>query len=285
MVKDPKKQNYPDEIKERRQALSQIKPPYGQTNLLTETDGISSRRPNPLYQQVKDYILTRIKSGEWPPETRVPSENEIVESLRVSRMTVNRALRELTAEGHLVRLQGVGTFVAPQKAQSALMEIRNIADEIRETGGIHSSRVHLLKEESASPYLAEAMELSEGASVFHAILVHCQNGTPIQLADRHVNPTVAPAFLKQDFTARTPSEYLLSIAPITEVEHVIEAMMPDQSTQALLEIDHNEPCLLLFRKTWTRGVVATYNRLIYPGSRYRLGGRFKPPSRFHRITA
>ena len=242
-------------------------------------------QPQPLYRRVKNYIELQIHNGKWRPDALIPSENKLVETLGVSRMTVNRALRELSAEGHLVRLQGVGTFVAPQKAQSALLEIKSIADEIKETGETHSSRVHLLREESASPHLSAAMELSEGARVFHSVLIHCQNGKPIQLADRHVNPAVAPAFLEQDFTGITPSEYLLSVSPITEVEHIIEAVMPDLHIRSLLEIDASEPCLILYRKTWTHNIVATYNRLIYPGSRYRLGGRFKPPSSFHRLTA
>ncbi|KHG49472.1 histidine utilization repressor domain protein [Enterobacter hormaechei subsp. xiangfangensis] len=54
----------------------------------------------------------------------------ISEKTPPARMTINRALRELTDEGLLVRLQGVGTFVAEPKGQSALFEIRSIADEI-----------------------------------------------------------------------------------------------------------------------------------------------------------
>jgi GntR family histidine utilization transcriptional repressor len=45
-------------------------------------------------------------------------------------MTINRALRELTDEGLLVRLQGVGTFVAEPKGQSALFEVRSIAEKL-----------------------------------------------------------------------------------------------------------------------------------------------------------
>ncbi|TJV68632.1 MAG: GntR family transcriptional regulator [Mesorhizobium sp.] len=90
---------------------------------LTETAG-------PLYEKVKDYVLGNIGSGNWPKDRRLPSENELVSTLGVSRMTVHRALRELTSEGHLLRIQGVGTFVAPPKPQSALIEIRNIAGEI-----------------------------------------------------------------------------------------------------------------------------------------------------------
>ena len=49
----------------------------------------------PRYQQLKDFIIEQISSGELQPSDRVPSENELVESKSVSRMTANRALREL----------------------------------------------------------------------------------------------------------------------------------------------------------------------------------------------
>ena len=68
--------------------------------------------PAPLYARVKQMIAQQIRSGAWPAHYRVPSESELVEELGFSRMTINRALRELTAEGLLVRMQGVGTFVA-----------------------------------------------------------------------------------------------------------------------------------------------------------------------------
>jgi GntR family histidine utilization transcriptional repressor len=71
---------------------------------------------------------------------------------------------------------------------------------------------------------------------------------------------------------------LFQFGPLTEVEHVIEAVLPDNSTQKLLEIDATEPCLLIHRTTWSNAAVVTKVRLLYPGSRFRLGGRFKPTS-------
>src|SRR5476649_1681866 len=85
--------------------------------------------PAPLYARVKQMITQQIDSGNWPPHYRVPSESELVNQLGFSRMTINRALREMTADGLLVRMQGVGTFVAEPKSQSALFEVHNIADE------------------------------------------------------------------------------------------------------------------------------------------------------------
>ncbi len=250
----------------------------GQERLTGALAKIYSHSPQPLYQQVKDFILDRIKSEEWLAETRVPSENELVEALGVSRMTVNRALRELTTEGHLIRLQGVGTFVARRKPQMALLEIRSIADEIAEWGGHHSAEVRLLAEEPAPAYVAQAMGLKEGVPVFHSIIVHRDRGIPVQYSDRFVNPAVAPQYLEQDLTTMTPSEYLIKVAPIQEVEHVIEAVLPDETTQELLEVGPDVPCLVLARRTWSFNMVATKSRLTYPGTRYRLGGHFRAES-------
>ncbi|HET9331929.1 MAG TPA: GntR family transcriptional regulator, partial [Steroidobacteraceae bacterium] len=62
------------------------------------------------YQQVKHFILDRIAGGSLRAGERVPSENELTRTLTVSRMTANRALRELAEDGVLVRVAGVGTF-------------------------------------------------------------------------------------------------------------------------------------------------------------------------------
>lgn len=163
---------------------------------------------SPLYAGVKQVILDRIHSGEWPPKYRVPSENELVLELGVSKMTANRALRELASEGELVRIQGVGSFVAERKGASTLFEVRNIADEIAERGHVHEATVVVLAQITAPPEIADALELGLGAPVFHSLVVHSENGVPVQIEDRHVHPDAAPDYLSQDFMAITPNAYL-----------------------------------------------------------------------------
>jgi GntR family histidine utilization transcriptional repressor len=79
----------------------------------------------PRYQQLKDLIIQRISTGELQPSDRVPSENELVEAMSVSRMTANRALRELNDEGYVKRIAGRGTFVSDFRSQSHLLEVQN----------------------------------------------------------------------------------------------------------------------------------------------------------------
>lgn len=240
---------------------------------------LMNRGHNPnlaLYRKVKQYISGRIEKGRWRPGERIPSENQLVETLGVSRMTVNRALRELSEEGVLVRSQGVGTFVAERKPLAALVEVRSIADEIAMAGGEHSCTIHTLEETAATRSVARALGLSAGDRVFHSLIVHQNHGLPVQMAERWINPAVAPDFLKQDFQRTTPHQYLQEVAPIQEAQHFLEAVLPDEVARLLLRIGPDEPCLLLLRRTWALGQVATDNRFVYPGSRYRMGCRFAP---------
>jgi GntR family transcriptional regulator, histidine utilization repressor len=88
-------------------------------------------------------------------------------------------------------------------------------------------------------------------------------------------PASAPDYLAQDFAAQTPYVYLMAAAPISEAEHVIDAVHATPAERKLLKIEADEPCLCLTRTTWSNGRHVSYVRLLYPGGRYRLRGKFK----------
>ena len=230
----------------------------------------------PLYHQVKKFILERIGSGAWDEGYRLPSEHQLAHDFGIARMTVHRALRELSADGTLIRVQGVGTFVGSGKPLSTLFEVKNIAEEIRSRGHRHSANVHLLRTEATDKKIAEDMNLPIGAEVFHSIIVHRENDIPVQLEDRFVNPYFAPGYLRCDFQKTTPNERLAMFGQPEEAEHVFEAVIPNAKVRKLLAMDEGEPCLLLHRRTWVNNLIATKVALYHPGSRYRMGGRFTP---------
>lgn len=235
----------------------------------------NTEQPFALYQRIKQSVIKDIESGKLKPDDRVPSETQLAKQFNASRMTANRALKELTEENRILRIQGVGTFVARPKPEAALLEIKSISKEIEEWGGVHSADVLLLKQETLMPDIAAKLSLNPGDFVFHSILLHRDRGVPVQYSERFVNPAVAPDYLGQDFTRITPSDYLLETAPVQEAEHVIEAVVPETEVLKILEIGTDDPCLSLTRRTWAFDQVATYSCLISPGNRYRLKGRFK----------
>lgn len=236
----------------------------------------------PRYQQLKDLIIDQISSGDLRPHDRVPSENELVESTGVSRMTANRALRELTDEGYVDRVAGRGTFVSDLKANSHLLEVRNIADEVAHRGHAHSAHVVRKVRQAADEEVARALQIPAGSDVFNVLLVHCEDDVPIQVEDRYVVPDFAPELLQQDFATVTPSAYLSNISPLQEADHVVRAVMPDSAVQELLQMTVQEPCLVVIRRTWAKGRPVTYGRLHHPGSRYELSGHYAQPVAPHK---
>jgi len=231
--------------------------------------------PRPLGERIKQFVLGKIASGEWPEGHRVPSESELAKRFGTARMTVHSALRDLAMANVLLRRPRAGTQVAPRRPQSTLLEVRNIHDEIAERGHRHSAKVHRLAAEACDLAIATELELAPGSAVFHSVIVHFEDLRAIQLESRFVRPSFAPKYLEQDFTRITPNEYLMALGPLEEVEHIIQSLIPDAATRRLLKMQPAEPVLHVRRRTWSGGVAVTSGRLIHPGSSYSLVGRFR----------
>lgn len=231
-------------------------------------------RPGPRYEAVKQHITKRIGSGEWEVGQRLPSETELVDRLGVSRMTVHRALRELTQAGIVTRMQGVGSFVAaPEPPRAEFLELRDVAEDIEAGGRRHSAQVIAQGAVRADRELATAFDRRPGAKLFHSTILHCEDDTPLQLEQRHVSPHFAPDYLDQDFSRTITTRYLQAIAPPDEIEHVVFAITPTPELCTLLRLEQPEACLQLVRRTWVGGEVVTRGVFTCPGSRYSLGGR------------
>jgi GntR family histidine utilization transcriptional repressor len=223
------------------------------------------------FAEIKEFMLSQIEIGAWPEHSRVPSENELAEQFSVSRMTARRALQELTEQGILYRTQGVGSFVAALKSQSSLLEIRNIADEVQARGHAYSARLLQLTELPCPTIIASALGLRRNDPVYFSLIVHLENALPLQLEARYVSPLQVPDYIAQDFSNQTPHHYLSLIAPLTEAEHTVEAIWPDDFTCKHLQLRKAEPCLRLTRRTFSRDGAVSLAYLTSPGSRYRLG--------------
>jgi GntR family transcriptional regulator, histidine utilization repressor len=228
------------------------------------------------YSRVKQHLKDGLASGRWNPGELMPSEAELTAQFGVSRMTVNRALRELQSEGLVQRVQGVGTFAAQLHPVSSTLTIRDLHEEIEARGHRHHVDVQFVREERAGAALASQLGLPEGARVYHSMMVHFDNGVPLQCEDRYVNPDRAPDYLQVDFSRTTPTQHLLAVAPLWEAQFTIEAGIPTAQEAKLLGIGAGDPCLVVVRRTMSRGSTVTLVRLVHPGARYRIEGRFSP---------
>jgi GntR family histidine utilization transcriptional repressor len=238
----------------------------------------ATRRPGPAvarYQQVKDFIASKIQDGTWRAGDRLPSESELVAQFGIARMTVNRALRELLEQGRITRIAGVGSFVADEKPQGNLLQIARLSDDIRRRGRDYLCKIITVERIVAPLEIAAALDLRTGESVFHSVCVHLEDGVAIQLEERFVNPGMAPEFMEQDFTLEQPSDFLVRTVLFDQMEHVVDAVLPTREQASLLHMEVTQPCLLLTRRTWMRETPITLVRCLHPGTRYHLGSRMR----------
>ncbi len=242
--------------------------------LVNSFNAIDKSAPEPIYQQIKNTIEQKINNAEWAAGQKLPSENELVSALDVSRMTINRALRELTQQGLINRIHGLGSFVAERPRHASLIELQDIAVEIEQSGKHHSSKILVLEKRQANDEVVEQMQIAAGDEVYYLGAVHYRDEIPIQLEQRYVNPGLIPEFLQQDFNRITSTAYLLQQFRPDEMEHIVRAVIPDSQTQKQLRIERQLPCLQLQRRTWINSQVVTQVTLTYPGNRYELGAKY-----------
>lgn len=227
----------------------------------------------PSYLQIKEYVLDKIQSGVWQEGHLIPTEMALCEQFNVSRMTVNRALRELTNDDLLIRIKGSGTYVAQPKFQSTLIEIRSVSQEIRERGHTHSCQVIGLKHLKANRIQAAHYRIPVDTPLFHSLIVHADNGIPIQYEDRTVDARMAPDYLDQDWNLITPNEYLVRVAPLPKGFYTIEVQTPPASIAQALHISEQQPCLVMDRVTYSNDHFTSHARMWHPGDRYKFTGR------------
>jgi GntR family histidine utilization transcriptional repressor len=228
-----------------------------------------------LRARITNHVVGRIVSGEWQPGDRIPSENDLVATFGVSRMTVHHALRDLTARGFLIRRSGSGTFVAEPGAYVAEYRHLDVIEEIAKRGGRHRAEVLRRDLRPATASEAEAFGSAIGDAIFHAVVLHHEDDLPLELEDRLIAPRFLPDAMAVDLLARTLFSRLMLVRPYREGSEVVRAVIGSDEERRLLGAARGLPCLEVSRRTWSPEGVVTVARMLRVGERARLEGRVR----------
>jgi GntR family transcriptional regulator len=66
----------------------------------------------PRWRQVHEVIVARIRNGEYPPGTRVPSVVQLQGEFGIANVTAQKVMRKLREDGLIYTEMGMGSFVA-----------------------------------------------------------------------------------------------------------------------------------------------------------------------------
>ena len=90
---------------------------------------INYRDPRPIYEQLRDGFRQLILSGVLPADAKMPSVRELAGQLAINPNTIQRAYRELEAEGYICSVPGRGSFVR-ERSDAAAARRRELLSQL-----------------------------------------------------------------------------------------------------------------------------------------------------------
>ena len=229
-----------------------------------------------LHSRIVAEIETPILAGDWPPGTRIATEQEIAARHGCSRMTVSKALGQLAAAGLIERRRKAGSFVRRPPSQSAVLEIRDIRSEVEALGLAYRFEVLSRRLRAGRPGERERLDAG-GAPLVEITCLHFSGGEPFCLEERLISTAAVPEAASEAFTELAPGAWLVARVPWTGAEHRIRAAAAGRAG-ARLNIPAAAPCLVVERRTWRGAQPLTHVRLTYPGASHTLAASFTPQS-------
>ncbi len=235
---------------------------------------MSPTRPS-LYRTIHSEIVQQILSGAWSPGYRIPSELHLAAQYHCSRMTVNKALSQLAAEGYIERRRRAGSVVAQPVVQSAVLDIHGVEDEVHTLGQRYGYTLLTRAERAIDPATDDHFDGQTGEMLDIAAL-HLADGQPFCLEERRISLVTVPEAKFGDFGDTAPGAWLLARVPWNQATHEIRAVGANDLAASTLDILKGTPCLVIERRTWNTSGSITHVRFTYQGIRHTVTARFAP---------
>ena len=159
---------------------------------------LNEKAPVALYYQLKQILMRKIKSNEWPVNSKIPTERELCELYKVSRITVRQALNELENEGYIYRKQGKGTFVTVPKIEQRLSSFYSFSEEIRKMGYLPGTQVIGLDLIKADNRLAKFLNVADKAAVYRIRRLRLANGEPFAYENSFIPYELCPGLTGEE---------------------------------------------------------------------------------------
>lgn len=232
---------------------------------------LRKKSPLPLYHQLELLIEERINSGDWMPGMLLPSERELCDQFRVSRITVRRALADLEGRGRLVRRQGLGTFVSAPRIEQPLTHLTGFTQDMLGAGRKPGGKVLQLKRTSASVYVREALRLAPDGILILLERLRMTDEEPLAIERAYLPEKRFPELLEQNFEDRSLYHWLgqtYGVDP-ARAEQQLEAVACPAATARLLGVRKNTPVMHIYRTTYQDDDVPfEFVESYYRGDRY-----------------
>jgi GntR family transcriptional regulator len=244
---------------------------------MTKKSNATSERLNkddaaPLFEQLEELIRNWIDSGKLKAGDRIPSEFELSDRFKISRMTVRRALDRLVLEGLIVRKAGKGAFVSKGKVSFNPTTIFSFGTAMRSLG--HAVRTRVIEQRIVpAPHdAAQGLQIPEGQPVILISRLRRVDDQPAAVATSYLPTQYFESILREDLTELPLSQVMEKVSGLAIVrsDDTFEAALVRPDEAALLGVPENTSTLLVRGVAFTQsGLPVRFTKSVYRGDLFR----------------
>lgn len=210
--------------------------------------------PLPLYVQIRDNLRRKILEGAYAVHERLPSENEMMATYGVSRITIRQALRDLHNEGLVFSAQGKGTYVSKPKAVQNVQRLEGFGEAMAAQG--YEATAMLLSIQQCRPAKAviAALQLETGEDVVEVKRVRYLNRSAVCVENSYFPLDIGRQMFGLDLSGDIfPMLENLFGLRLGRADIGLDAIVADEEVQHFLNLKPGEPILRVERLTHDRG--------------------------------
>ena len=232
---------------------------------------LDENSPLSLYYQLKKIIIDNIKDKVWALDSKIPTERELCDIYKVSRITVRQALKELEQEGYLYRKQGRGTFVKGQTFVQKLSTFYSFTEEIKKMGSVPTTRILSYKTIPSSKKIASKLSVEQGAEVIGIKRLRLADNEPFAVETSYLVRKYTENLKKEDVELLGLYKALSQDCSIemSDAIETFEAMNVSEIDSEVLGVPKREAILHLDRIAYSKGIIIEYCSSIIRGDRYK----------------
>lgn len=227
----------------------------------------------PLYVQLSNIVREKIDTEEWPPNSMIPSENELSKLFGVSRMTIRSVITQFAAEGALYRIQGKGTFVSEAKYVISSTHYTGVREQLESQG--HEVETHLISCTRAHTdrFLSKMMNLPSGEELHKIKRVRSVRGVNISYHETFIPVSLCPDLDKKDLTGDPLCKIISQHYGFYNGRTIetMESYIADSVKAGYLSVFPGFPLILLQNKLYSKEeVLYEYTRVYFRGDKIKL---------------
>lgn len=199
----------------------------------------------PLYLKLQDAIREAIDGGRVKAQEALPPERELALMLKISRITVRKALDGLVNDGLLTRRHGAGTFVAG-RVEKQFAKLTSFSEDMLSRGRTPSSEWILKARGAVTPDEALTLGLSPGTPVYRFNRIRFADALPMALEQSTIAGDCLPSLEAVDVSLYAALE-ASGNRPVRALQRLRAVLFKEEQAE-LLHVDVGAPGLFIERR-------------------------------------